>query len=43
MKELLRRVKHELKVYQLVLRDGRTPKPAKVLLAIAVFYAISPF
>ena len=39
---ILRRLKHELKVYQLVMRDGRTPKVAKVFLALALFYAISP-
>ena len=35
-------MKHELKVYRLLLGDGRTPMLARVLLAIAVFYTISP-
>ena len=42
LNRLLSKIKHELKVYQFVLKDGRTPKVAKVLLAIAVFYAVSP-
>jgi uncharacterized membrane protein YkvA (DUF1232 family) len=33
----------ELKVYQLVLKDPRTPRSAKVLLGIAVGYALTPF
>lgn len=36
-------LKHEIKVYQLVLRDSRTPKPAKFLLWLAVGYALLPF
>ena len=42
MSRLLRWVKHELKVYRLLLGDGRTPMLARVLLGIAVFYTISP-
>jgi uncharacterized membrane protein YkvA (DUF1232 family) len=34
--------RRELKVYQLVRQDPRTPKMAKVLLGVAVAYAISP-
>ncbi len=33
----------ELMVYRLVLKDKRTPKLAKVLLAVAVGYAVLPF
>jgi uncharacterized membrane protein YkvA (DUF1232 family) len=37
------RFKREIEVYQLVRRDKRTPKMAKVLLALAVGYALLPF
>jgi len=33
----------ELKVYQLVLKDPRTPRRAKILLGLAVGYALTPF
>ncbi len=36
-------LKSELMVYRLVLKDKRTPKLAKVLLAVAVGYAVLPF
>ncbi len=36
-------LKNELMVYRLVLKDKRTPKLAKVLLAVAVGYAVLPF
>ena len=39
---LLRWVKHELKVYRLLLSDARTPMVARVLIAVAVFYTVSP-
>ena len=39
---MLRWVKHELKVYRLPLKDGRTPMLARVLIAVAVFYTLSP-
>lgn len=42
LKALARRFKHELRVYQLVLKDRRTPRLAKWLLGIAVAYALSP-
>ena len=42
LKSLARRFKHELRVYQLVLKDRRTPPLAKWLLGIAVAYALSP-
>ena len=35
--------KKEIEVYQLVRRDSRTPKTAKVLLALAIGYALLPF
>jgi uncharacterized membrane protein YkvA (DUF1232 family) len=36
-------LKRELKVYQSLLKDPRTPKPAKFLLGFAVSYALLPF
>ncbi len=36
-------LKREIKTYQLVLKDPRTPKPAKALLGLAVGYALLPF
>ncbi len=36
-------LKRELRVYQLVRKDARTPKPAKWLLGLAVGYALLPF
>lgn len=41
-KEMTRRFKHELRVYQLVLLDSRTPRLAKILLGLAVGYFLSP-
>jgi uncharacterized membrane protein YkvA (DUF1232 family) len=43
LKSLSRTLKRELHVYQLVLRDPRTPKPAKWLLGLAVGYILFPF
>lgn len=43
LKSAERALKRELKVYQLVLRDRRTPKLAKLLLGLAVGYALLPF
>jgi uncharacterized membrane protein YkvA (DUF1232 family) len=37
------RLRQEIKVYQLVLKDPRTPKLAKVLLGLALGYALLPF
>jgi uncharacterized membrane protein YkvA (DUF1232 family) len=42
-KSIARKLKNELKVYNLVLKDPRTPKSAKLLLWIAVGYALLPF
>jgi uncharacterized membrane protein YkvA (DUF1232 family) len=36
-------IKRELHVYQLVLKDPRTPRLAKILLGLAVGYALLPF
>ena len=41
-KSLGRGFKRELRVYQLVLKDPRTPKLAKWLLGLAVGYALLP-
>ena len=38
-----RNLKHEIRVYQLVLQDDRTPRLAKLLLGLAVGYALLPF
>ena len=43
LKATAERLKRELKIYQLVLEDPRTPKPAKALLGLAVGYALFPF
>ena len=42
LKALVGSVKRELKVYQLVLKDRRTPRLAKWLLVVAIGYALSP-
>ena len=42
LKALVTTVKRELKVYQLMLKDRRTPWLAKALLVVAVGYALSP-
>ncbi len=38
-----RSLKRELKVYQLVMKDSRTPRAAKIVLGLAVGYALMPF
>ena len=43
LKLVARTLKQELKVYQLVLKDDRTPRLAKWLLGAAVGYALMPF
>jgi uncharacterized membrane protein YkvA (DUF1232 family) len=43
LKTTARAVTREVKVYRLVLQDGRTPKLAKVLLGLALAYAALPF
>jgi uncharacterized membrane protein YkvA (DUF1232 family) len=42
-KEIARSFKRELIVYQRVLRDERTPLPAKLFLAVAIGYFCMPF
>jgi uncharacterized membrane protein YkvA (DUF1232 family) len=42
-KEIARSFKRELIVYQRVLRDERTPLPAKLFLGLAVGYLCMPF
>lgn len=41
-KTLLERFKAEVKFYQAVLQDSRTPKVAKFFLGLAVAYALNP-
>ena len=36
------RFRREIRVYQAVLKDPRTPRPAKWLLGMAIAYALSP-
>jgi len=43
LKERLKRFRQEVRVYQLVLKDTRTPGIAKFLLGFAVAYALNPF
>lgn len=43
LKSVGRNMQHELRVYKLVLRDPRTPRAAKFLLALAVGYTLLPF
>jgi uncharacterized membrane protein YkvA (DUF1232 family) len=43
LRELSRRIKQEVGLYQLVLRDRRTPLAAKLLLGLAVSYLLLPF
>lgn len=43
LKSKVRNLRNELKVYQLVLKDNRTPKLAKFLLWLAIGYALLPF
>ena len=42
-KSVARYLKYKIKVCQLVLKDSRTPKLAKVLLGLAVAYIPFPF
>ncbi len=43
LKAVAQSLKREIKVYQLVLKDNRTPLLAKILLWIAVGYTLLPF
>lgn len=42
MRAIWRGVKRECRVYQCILRDPRTPRLPKLLLGLAVAYALSP-
>ena len=42
LSSILEMAKRELKLYRILLRDGRTPKVAKILLALAIIYVVSP-
>lgn len=39
----LKGIRPRIKVYRLILKDRRTPKAAKVLLALAIGYTLMPF
>ncbi len=43
IKELARNFKKEIKVYQLVLKDKRTPTIGKIFLGFAIGYLFLPF
>jgi len=43
LKSTARKLKQEINVYRLVLKDHRTPRLAKVCLWCAIGYAIMPF
>jgi len=43
LKAISKGLKRELRVYQLVLRDERTPRLPRLLLGLAVGYALLPF
>jgi uncharacterized membrane protein YkvA (DUF1232 family) len=43
LKSISRSFKREVKVYRLVLKDSRTPRPAKLLLGLAIGYLFLPF
>ncbi len=43
LKAIGMKLKRELKAYQRMLRHRRTPRMAKLLLALAVGYALLPF
>lgn len=43
LKKIGKNFTNEIKVYKLVLQDQRTPRPAKILLKVAIGYALLPF
>ena len=43
LKSIAKSFRRELRFYQLVLKDRRTPRVAKFLLGLAVGYALLPF
>ncbi len=42
LKDLFRKVKREVQVWRIVMKDDRTPRLAKVLIWIAIAYLVSP-
>ena len=42
LKTSFQKIKSEIQVYRLVLKDPRTPRPAKWLLWLAIAYFLSP-
>mgnify|MGYP001562733557 CR=1 FL=1 len=43
LKALANDLKNEIKTYQLVLKDKRTPRASKILLGVAIGYFFLPF
>lgn len=43
LKRLGKTIRQEIRVYQLLIQDHRTPRPAKFLLLLAVGYLALPF
>lgn len=43
LKSAGKKLKREIKVYQLIQKDSRTPRMAKILLAAAIGYMLLPF
>ena len=43
LKTIAKTLKKELQTYRLVISDKRTPRPAKLTLALAIGYALMPF
>ena len=43
LKTVANSLKRELDIYRLVLKDSRTPQIAKIILGLAVGYALLPF
>ncbi len=42
LKSIGQRIRREVKVYQLLLKDSRVPRPSKWLLGLAIGYLLSP-
>ncbi len=42
LKTVAKRIKREVKIYQLVIKDRETPKIAKVFLGFAIAYTVCP-
>jgi uncharacterized membrane protein YkvA (DUF1232 family) len=43
LKAFARKLKEEVRVYRLVMKDGRTPRLAKILLWLVIGYTLLPF